>query len=211
MPLPIGQRTRPEPAISVSFEPHDDDPLAREFARPPLRASATPPAARPPATSRDAGPEEEITSELEELFNVPPGTPRRDAYGDATAIEHPARAPAYPAPVDIGAANPDDVTAAVPARTTAETITVEQPRPATAGLLDDDRPDHTGNTATIDLHALAQGNDAAGPQARTLMEALSLLERDYEQELTASQVLDRDAVRMALGDEALENTARRRR
>jgi hypothetical protein len=39
-------------------------------------------------------------------------------------------------------------------------------------------------------------------QAQTLLEALTLLERDYEEELTASQVLDMSAMRKALGDGA---------
>lgn len=34
-----------------------------------------------------------------------------------------------------------------------------------------------------------------------MLEALTLLERDYEEELTASQVLDMSAVRKMLGDD----------
>ena len=51
----------------------------------------------------------------------------------------------------------------------------------------------------MDIHALAASATKDQQQAQTLLEALTLLERDYEEELTASQVLDMSAVREALG------------
>lgn len=53
-------------------------------------------------------------------------------------------------------------------------------------------------TGTLDLTALASSARHDPQQARTLVEALSLLERDYQEELTASQLLDPEAVREAL-------------
>lgn len=58
------------------------------------------------------------------------------------------------------------------------------------------------NTAEqLDLQALASSADTDEKLSRTLMEALTLLERDYEDELTASQVLDLNKLR----DDAAED------
>jgi hypothetical protein len=53
----------------------------------------------------------------------------------------------------------------------------------------------------VDIHALSAAASKDEQQAQTLLEALTLLERDYEEELTASQVLDMSAVRKMLGDD----------
>ena len=70
--------------------------------------------------------------------------------------------------------------------------TVEQPRP--------------NLEPTVDLRTLASSATGDEQQAQTLLEALTLLERDYEEELTASQVLDMSAVREALGEDFDEPT-----
>ena len=58
----------------------------------------------------------------------------------------------------------------------------------------------------MDLHALASSATKDQQQAQTLLEALTLLERDYEQELTASQIVDMSAMRAALGNDSAEPT-----
>jgi hypothetical protein len=64
----------------------------------------------------------------------------------------------------------------------------------------------TSQSGTVDIHALAASATRDQQQAQTLLEALTLLERDYEEELTASQVLDMSAVRQALGSDFDEPT-----
>jgi hypothetical protein len=66
--------------------------------------------------------------------------------------------------------------------------------------------DATSQSGTVDIHALAASATKDQQQAQTLLEALTLLERDYEEELTASQVLDMSAVREALGSDFDEPT-----
>jgi hypothetical protein len=75
--------------------------------------------------------------------------------------------------------------------------TVDQPRP---------NLEATVQSPTVDLRTLATSATKDQQQAQTLLEALTLLERDYEEELTASQVLDMSAVRDALGAELDEPT-----
>jgi Tfp pilus assembly protein FimV len=53
----------------------------------------------------------------------------------------------------------------------------------------------------LDLHALASSADGDEQLSQTLMEALTLLERDYEDELTASQVVDLNKLREVAGDD----------
>jgi hypothetical protein len=61
--------------------------------------------------------------------------------------------------------------------------------------------DATSPSGTVDIHSLAASATSNERQSQTLLEALTLLERDYEEELTASQVLDMSAVRAALGND----------
>jgi pilus assembly protein FimV len=197
--LAFGARTLPEPAITVSYDAGgDDDALAREFAPPPARGREPAPtlsAPTPFGTSR--GPTDEITAELEELFNPAPepvGAPTRTARlapldpADEPTAASPVLAAGYGEPMDLGSLDVD-LDATVASHVPAHTITIEQPRPFAGGQ-------DSGLSATLDLQALARAANAdEGPEARTLREALSLLERDYEEELTASQVLDTQAVR----------------
>lgn len=53
----------------------------------------------------------------------------------------------------------------------------------------------------LDLQSLATSADGDEKLSQTLMEALTLLERDYEDELTASQVVDLNKLRESVADE----------
>ena len=62
-------------------------------------------------------------------------------------------------------------------------------------------PADTDATADLDLQGLA---DSQGDETRlsdTLQEALTLLEKDFENELTASQIIDQSAIKQALEEE----------
>jgi hypothetical protein len=64
-------------------------------------------------------------------------------------------------------------------------------------------PDATA-TKEIDLQALAETAHDDEKLSETLMEALTLLERDYEHELTASQMIDREQLDKALHDKEVD-------
>lgn len=87
---------------------------------------------------------------------------------------------------DIGALGDD----------TMETPTTEAPRPVAAG----------GSAEHIDLQTLTQRAIEDDQVSRTLEEALNLLESDYEDELTASQMIDRRRLQGALGDDPVEDS-----
>lgn len=169
-PIPVAAH-RPLPSFTVSYSQPEDDPLAGEF-----------PAVNSPTSATKTG-SAEITSELEQIFGST-GTGADDgktiaarAFDTALAADNPgSEAPG----VDILLGEDHD-TARAPA--------------LAAG---DEMPDPLSNSGTIDLHALAGSGSPDRAQARDLMDALTLLERDYEEELTASQVLDLSAMRRAL-------------
>jgi hypothetical protein len=198
--LAFGAQTLPEPAITVSYDAGDDDALAREFAPPPARASdAGPGPSADPTFATARAPTDELTAELEELFNPAPeatSEPTRTARlapldpADEPTAASPVLVPGDVEPLDLGSLDLElDMDATAASSAPRDTITIEQPRPF-AGSQD------SGLSATVDLQALARAASAdEGPEARTLREALSLLERDYEEELTASQILDTQAVR----------------
>jgi hypothetical protein len=60
----------------------------------------------------------------------------------------------------------------------------------------------------LDLQSLATSAEGDEKLSQTLMEALTLLERDYEDELTASQVVDLNALRQSVADEDDDTAAR---
>lgn len=200
--LPASLDTRPaEPGFSVSFTPAGEDALAAEFADDSASGYETPPAkaAHSAGTSVQA-PSEDITSELEELFDSTDTTIQKRLNAEKTLA---ARAfgqdPAGYAPdadtsdadVDFLVGDPTGEEALLQA------ATVEQPRP---GL------EATVQSPTVDLRSLATSATRDQQQAQTLLEALTLLERDYEEELTASQVLDMSAMRDALANDLDEPT-----
>jgi Tfp pilus assembly protein FimV len=225
MPIPVPLVTRPtEPGFSVSYETVDDDPLAAEFIPPPehidtfepLDATAAMPSPGLATRAASAQSSEEITAELEELFDDTDTALKRRVEAEKTVAARALRAPesAEDTEVDFAIGDPTGTEAALDAPTVEQPApTVEQPRPnlrrAAAAL-------NPSDTGTIDLHALAASGSQDQRQAQTLLEALTLLERDYEEELTASQILDQSAVRKALAAEDptqanLERPVERRR
>jgi hypothetical protein len=123
---------------------------------------------------------EDITSELEDLFESTYTTIKKRLNAEKTMA---ARA--------LSAERPEDF-----ART------VIEPGSAVDLLASDPTDeDATSPSGTVDIHSLSASATENERQSRTLLEALTLLERDYEEELTASQVLDMSAVRAALGND----------
>lgn len=193
IPAPLVTR-QGEPGFSVSFTPASDDPLAAEFADDPKPEYAAPAAkADRAAPAPSPAPSEDITSELEELFDSTDTTIQKRLNAEKTV----AARSFNPDPDDYAAAaeSSEDVDFLVGDPTgeeaTLRASTIDQPRP---GL------EATAQSPTVDLRTLATSATKDQQQAQTLLEALTLLERDYEEELTASQVLDMSAVRDALGD-----------
>ncbi len=206
-PEPAAFATRPaplvtrqaEPGFSVSFTPAQDDALAAEFAADPEPAYAPAPAKAPrAAVPPPPAPGEDITSELEGMFDGTDTTIQKRLDAEKTLA---ARAfgsdaddysPVMPdGDVDFPVGDPTGEEATIHAST------VEQPRP---------NLEATAQSPTVDLRTLATSATRDQQQAQTLLEALTLLERDYEEELTASQVLDMSAMRDALGSELDEPT-----
>lgn len=119
---------------------------------------------------------------------------------DALAAEFttapPARTPqAQPQPQAaaprVSAPPTDEITSELEKLFGDDSETMNRPAPAMASM--PSMPDEHGAEAVE-----ADSDDADGKRAETLLQALSLLERDYESELTASQVLDLSAMREAL-------------
>ena len=67
------------------------------------------------------------------------------------------------------------------------------------------------STAEINLQELIKGAAEDESLSQTLHEALSLLERDYEDEFTASQILERREIEKALQDEEDDDTVAARK
>ncbi|MDJ0928695.1 MAG: hypothetical protein QNJ73_13745 [Gammaproteobacteria bacterium] len=63
--------------------------------------------------------------------------------------------------------------------------------------------DDAAETANLTLDKLAELSAEDTQLSQTLREALSLLERDYDDELTASQVVDQSALKKAMGEHAM--------
>lgn len=179
-PVPLVTRES-QPGFSVSYTPADEDALAAEFATDPEPSYAPPPVARsvPAPAPLPSG---DITSELEELFDSTDTTIQKRLDADNTIA-----ASAFDADADVDFLVGDPTGE----EHTLRSSTVDQPRP---------NLEPTAQSPTVDLRSLASSATKDTQQAQTLLEALTLLERDYEEELTASQVLDMSAVRDALGD-----------
>ncbi len=176
-----------EPGLTVSFTPHED-PLAAEFA-----TDARDEEQSPTASMMAPAPAEDITSELEELFDGTDTTIQKRLEAEKTVAARSLLAdpdgytpPAATGDVDFLVGEPAGELEDLPGST------VEQPRP---------NLEPTMQSPTVDLKTLARSATQDQQQAQTLLEALTLLERDYEEELTASQVLDMSAVREALGQD----------
>ncbi len=157
-------------------------PLVTRALEPAFTVSYSPPA-EDTLASEFAG--EDVTSELEELFDSTDTTIQKRLNAEKTQA------------ASALVADEEDEYAPVltePARTV--DFLVGDPTDAEA----------TSQSGTVDIHALAASATKDQQQAQTLLEALTLLERDYEEELTASQVLDMSAVRQALGNDLDEAT-----
>lgn len=173
VPIPVASH-RPLPSFTVSYSQVEDDALAGEF-----------PATDSPAPAPKAA-NVEITSELEQLFGST-GAGADDGKTIAARV--------FDAAPVVDGFKPDD--AGVDILLGEDSATMNAP--ARVPVTVDETPDPLSNSGTIDLHSLAGSTGRQHKeQARDLMDALSLLERDYEEELTASQVLDLSAMRQAL-------------
>ena len=186
--------TRPgEPGFSVYYTPPQDDALAAEFADALEHAAITPAAEASPAAAQAPGPD--VTAELEELFNGTDTSIQKRLNAEKTmaarSLGNRSADVDRASAVDFLVGDPTSEEATLAGRT------AEQPKPNLAA---------TAQSGTLDLQALSASATRDEDQAQTLLEALTLLQRDYEEELTASQVLDRSAVRAILGKELDEPT-----
>lgn len=198
-PVPLVTREA-EPGFSVSFTPASDDALAAEFADDPAPAPAPPPAKAPrPAGLAPPPASEDITSELEGLFDGTDTTIQKRLDAEKTLGALVLDQDQADDAVAAGSGSDVDFLVGDPTgeEVTLVADTVDQPRP---------NLEPTAQSPTVDLRTLAASATRDQQQAQTLLEALTLLERDYEEELTASQVLDMSAVRNALGNDLDEPT-----
>ena len=173
---PAPQRKAPSPHATAT-RATAPAPLVTRATEPAFSVSYTPPA-DDTLESELAG--KDITSELEGLFE-----------GTGTTIQRRLNAEKMlpvPAP---GAGSPDEY----------PPVAIEPGSPVDFLVEDRTDEDATSQSGTVDLHALATSAINNETQTRTLLEALTLLERDYEQELTVSQVLDMSAVRELLAND----------
>jgi len=190
---PLVTRTA-EPGFSVSYSDDYDDSLNASFS-----ADAEPTAVSKAVKSPQAtGPVHggEITSELEKLFDGTSTTIRKrlDAEAAAAAPSGSSEDLEGFQPPEVDAGNDVDFDIGeLPELQDDSTSdqTTDLARPGTTS---------TSDTGSVDIHALAAAASKDEQQAQTLLEALTLLERDYEEELTASQVLDMSAVRKMMTD-----------
>lgn len=187
-----------DPGFSVYYTPPQDDALAAEFADAPEPTVIAPAAKASPAAAQ--GPD--VTAELEELFNGTDTSIQKRLNAEKTMAARSLgtrSAAGENVSADVERASAVDFLVGDPTSEEATLAgeTVEQPRP---------NPRTTDQNGTLDLQALSAAATKDTDQAQTLLEALTLLQRDYEDELTASQVLDQSAVRAILGKELDEPT-----
>ena len=157
-------------------------PLVTRALEPAFTVSYTPPA-EDKLAAEFAG--EDVTSELEELFDSTDTTIQKRLNAEKTLATR-----------SLGTDEEDEYAPVVIEPARAVDFLVGDPTDA----------DATSQSGTVDIHALAASATKDQQQAQTLLEALTLLEQDYEEELTASQVLDMSAVRQALGNDLDEPT-----
>jgi hypothetical protein len=190
---PASRRMLPAESTMVVVEGHGPESgfPSPEHAAPPPPPAALPPAPRP--ASRQIAQPESLDSELADLFSVPT---------DETVLA-----------ADVGLASPSqdldlDLTAA------SSDVTLDQD----IGWIGDEtaltptqevsavHPGGGGDTVEqVDLQTLSQRAADDAQISQTLKDALNLLESDYEDELTASQVIDRAKLQQVL-DESEDDT-----
>ncbi len=157
-------------------------PMVTRSLEPAFTVSYTPPV-EDTLAAEFAG--EDVTSELEELFDSTDTTIQKRLNAEKTLAAQ-----------SLGSDLDDEYAPVLTEPVRAVDFLVGDPVDA----------DATSQSGTVDIHALAASATKDQQQAQTLLEALTLLERDYEEELTASQVLDMSAVRDALGSDLDEPT-----
>ncbi len=173
---PAPERKAPSP-LATPARATAKAPLVTRSIEPAFSVSYTPPA-DDTVESEFAG--EDITAELEDLFESTDTTikKRLNAEKMLAARALSTESPDESAPMVIEPGSAVDLLAGDPTD-----------------------EDATSPSGTVDIHSLAASATSNERQSQTLLEALTLLERDYEEELTASQVLDMSAVRAALGND----------
>ena len=157
-------------------------PLVTRSLEPAFSVSYTPPADDTLASEFASA---EVTSELEELFDSTDTTIQKRLNAEKTMAAR-----------SLGNELPEEYAPHLAKPGSAVDFLVGDPPDE----------DYASQSGTVDMHALAAAATKDQQQAQTLLEALTLLERDYEEELTASQVLDMSAVRQALGSDPDEPT-----
>lgn len=171
---PAPNRAAPSPFATTALATASTTtpvPLVTRSIEPAFSVSYTPPADDTPNVEF-AG--EDITSELEDLFDSTDTTIQKRLNIEKTMAAR-----------SLGAESPDEYSP----------VAIE-PGSAVDFLVGDPTDeDYTSQSATVDIHSLAASATEDQQQAQTLLEALSLLERDYEEDLTASRILDMSAVR----------------
>jgi hypothetical protein len=143
-----------------------------------------------PAANPAASPSPELDTDLASLFDDEHGLSLPDTFGPAAVHDN--------AGLDLdltGGVADADVTAESGWGGGNSQLAPTQRAAKPAVPLDD-------TAEQLDLQALASSADGDEKLSQTLMEALTLLERDYEEELTASQVADLNKLRNSSpGDE----------
>jgi len=181
--LPLRQRSAGKPAArkeapaAAAPTVTAPVPLVTRSIEPAFSVSYTPPA-EDTVETEFAG--EDITSELEDLFASTSTTIQKRLNAEKVMAAG-SRSP-----------NPRDK----------EAPPVTKPRGALDFPVRDPKEEEaTSQAASVDVRPFGTPSARDQEQAQTLLESLTLLERDYEEELTASQVLDMSAVRAALEDD----------
>lgn len=148
-------------------------PLVTRPIEPAFSVSYTPPADDTLDVEFAGG---DITSELDELFDSTDTTIQKRLNAEKTMAAR-----------SLGAESPDEYSPVVIEPGSAVDFLVGDPTDE----------DSTSQSATVDTHSLTASTTRDQQQAQTLLEALTLLERDYEEDLTASRIVDMSAVREA--------------
>jgi hypothetical protein len=191
---PVARRGTPSSeSTMVVVEGHLDEDTDQLLAQRIERTDERP-APVAPAQRRGAAPAGDPATDLSRLFHEP--TPTATVADDLVAA-----LPAEPElDLDLSAATPDvtiDQEIAWLGDDTALTPTQEMNPLAGSG----------GDTVEqVDLQTLSQLATSDQQVSQTLKEALNLLENDYEDELTASQVVDKRKLEEILDDDADDDT-----
>jgi hypothetical protein len=183
----------PAPRVSRTAPPRESSMVVVEEAReePGEHPAIPEPTARTPALAPKGHPPAQAASldaDLARLFDDD-GLSSAASF-DPTDVSPVAASADQALDLDLTGAMTDDEQAADIAWVGDETRLAQTQK---ALATDDTMEENTAEQ--LDLQALASSADTDEKLSQTLMEALTLLERDYEDELTASQVLDLNKLR----------------